>query len=67
MGVFGRDVKIVPKEQPLPLARAIVEFLLQKRRTDHGTQHAIEREFRPAGVAAKYSALYQQVIAEPGP
>ena len=65
--LFGRDVTIVPKEQPLPLARTIVEFLLQKRRTDYGTQHSIEREFRPAGVAAKYSALYQQVIAEPGP
>jgi glycosyltransferase involved in cell wall biosynthesis len=60
--VFGRDVALVPREQPLPLARAIVEFLLDKRRTCEATRNAIEREFRPAGVAAKYEAIYRDVV-----
>jgi hypothetical protein len=55
-------VAIVPREQPLPLARAIVEFLLDKRRTCEATRNAIEREFRPAGVAAKYEAIYRDVV-----
>ena len=32
-GVFGDDVAVVPKEQPAPLAGAIVAALAQKRRT----------------------------------
>ena len=50
-----------PREQPLPLARAIVGFLLEKRRTDQDTRDAIEREFRPGGVAAQVS---QRSIAD---
>ena len=45
----------------MPLARAIVEFLLQKRRTEPDTRDTIERDFRPAAVAAKYRALYRGV------
>jgi phosphatidylinositol alpha-1,6-mannosyltransferase len=59
--VFGRDVAIVAREQPMPLARAIVAFLLEKRRTGRETRDTIEREFRPAGVAAKYRAVYHDV------
>jgi glycosyltransferase involved in cell wall biosynthesis len=61
--VFGRDVALVAREQPLPLAHAIVEFLLDKRRTDPATQEIVERDFRPAGVAAKYRAVYEEVVA----
>jgi glycosyltransferase involved in cell wall biosynthesis len=61
--VFGRDVALVGREQPIPLARAIVEFLLDKRRTDRTTQEIVERDFRPAGVAARYRALYRDVVA----
>ena len=64
--VFGRDVSLVPREQPLPLAQAIVAFLLEKRRTNQDTRDAIEREFRPAGVAAKYRALYHDVTSRAG-
>jgi glycosyltransferase involved in cell wall biosynthesis len=60
--VFGRDVSLVAREHPLPLARAIVAFLLDKRRTSPETRGAIEREFRPHGVAAKYRALYDDVM-----
>ena len=61
--VFGRDVALVGREQPLPLARAIVEFLLDKRRTDRTTQAIVERDFRPVGVAARYRTLYRDVAA----
>jgi len=64
--LFGRDVSIVPREQPLPLARAIVGFLLDKRRTSGTTQEAIEREFRRGGVAARYRAIYSRAIAGNG-
>jgi phosphatidyl-myo-inositol dimannoside synthase len=60
--VFGRDVSIVSREQPMPLARAIVAFLLEKRRTGRETRDTIAREFRPQGVAAKYRAVYHDVI-----
>ena len=61
--LFGRDVSLVPREQPMPLARAIVGFLLEKRRTSAATRETIEREFRPTGVAARYRRLYEHVVA----
>jgi glycosyltransferase involved in cell wall biosynthesis len=59
---FGPDVSIVPREQPLPLASAIGHFLEHKRRTLAGTHEAIEREFRPAAVAAQYREVYQSLV-----
>ena len=64
--VFGRDVSVVAREQPMPLAHAIVAFLLDKRRTSQTTRDTIEREFRPTGVAAKYRALYDDVMTRAG-
>lgn len=61
--VFGPDVAVVPKEQPLPLAQAIVQFLLEKRRTSDATKDTIEREFRAASVASRYRAIYDEVGA----
>jgi phosphatidyl-myo-inositol dimannoside synthase len=61
--VFGPDVAIVPREQPMALARAIAHFLEHKRRTGSATRDAIEREFRPAAVAAHYRAIYEQAVA----
>jgi len=59
--LFGPDVAIVPKEQPLPLAGAITHFFRQKRRTLPRTRETIEREFRPAAVAAQYRAIYDDI------
>jgi glycosyltransferase involved in cell wall biosynthesis len=61
--IFGPDVAIVPREQPLPLAAAIVHFLDHKRRTLPATRTVIERTFRPAAVAAQYRAIYEQALA----
>jgi glycosyltransferase involved in cell wall biosynthesis len=60
-GVFGPDVSIVPGEQPIALAKAIAAFLRDKRRTLAGTREAIEREFRPAAVAAQYWSIYGEL------
>jgi glycosyltransferase involved in cell wall biosynthesis len=60
--MFGRDVTIVPREQPLALASAITSFLDDKRRTLPATRETIDREFRPAAVAGKYRAIYQAVL-----
>jgi hypothetical protein len=54
-------VELVPREQPLPLARAIVAFLDAKRRTSRRTDATLDREFRPAAIAAKYREIYGSV------
>ena len=56
--MFGQDVTIVPREQPLALAAAITDFLDDKRRTLTATLATLDREFRPAAVSAKYRELY---------
>ena len=65
-GVFGPDVSIVPGEQPIALAKAISAFLRDKRRTLDGTREAIEREFRPAAVAAQYWDIYAELTGAAG-
>jgi glycosyltransferase involved in cell wall biosynthesis len=62
--VFGLDVQIVPREQPLQMAAAIDEFLVNKRRTLPRTRDTIERGFRAAAVAGRYREIYQQVIGQ---
>lgn len=59
--VFGPDVAIVPREQPIPLARAIVDFLQQKRRTLAGTRQTLHERFSPEAVARRYRAIYDSV------
>jgi glycosyltransferase involved in cell wall biosynthesis len=67
-GVFGRDVSVVPTEQPIALGKAIVEFLQDKRRTMPSTRQAIERDFRPAAVASQYWNIYEDLLdAQSGP
>ena len=61
--VFGPDVAIVPREQPIALGLAIVQFLEDKRRTGASTRETIERDFRASAVAARYRALYERAIA----
>jgi glycosyltransferase involved in cell wall biosynthesis len=62
---FGPDVSIVPREQPLALAKAITHFLEHKRRTLTRTREAIEREFRPAAAAAHYREIYTEIACGP--
>jgi glycosyltransferase involved in cell wall biosynthesis len=59
--VFGPDVAIVPREQPMALAAAIVDFLRHKHRTLSGTRDTIERTFRPEAAAGQYRDIYLRV------
>jgi glycosyltransferase involved in cell wall biosynthesis len=61
--VFGQDVTIVPREQSMALAAAIVHFLRNKRRTLPATQETIERAFRPEAAAREYREIYQRVTS----
>ncbi len=65
-GVFGPDVTIVPGDQPIALGKAIVSFLQDKRRTLPSTAEAVERDFRPAAVAAQYWSIYEGLIRNGG-
>jgi glycosyltransferase involved in cell wall biosynthesis len=60
-GVFGADVRIVPREQPIALGKAITQFLQNKRRTLPATRETIEREFRPHAVASQYWQIYESL------
>jgi glycosyltransferase involved in cell wall biosynthesis len=59
--IFGADVLIVPREQPIALGNSITHFLQNKRRTLDATRETIEREFRPAAVAAQYWGIYEEL------
>jgi glycosyltransferase involved in cell wall biosynthesis len=56
--IFGYDVQIVPGENALALARAIVAALDQKRRVREATRRIIEQEFRPAAVHRQFREIY---------
>lgn len=61
--LFGPDVALVPREQPLALAAAIVRFLERKRRTLPATREVLDHLFRPGAVWAQYRELYSSVTA----
>ena len=61
--IFGYDVVVVPRENPLALARAIVTVLDQKRRVRESTRRIIEQEFRPPAVERQFRDIYASVTA----
>ena len=61
-GIFGDDVAVVPREQPEPLARAIVTALAGRRRTREATRDAIAERFRADAVAQQYWDVYAGVM-----
>jgi glycosyltransferase involved in cell wall biosynthesis len=65
--IFGFDVTVVPKENPLALASAIVQLLDSKRRTHPNTTETIERDYRPAAVQAQYRSIYERALARHSP
>ena len=60
--IFGPDVSVVPRENAMALANAIMYFLQHKRRTLPASRAALERMFRPEAVAAQYREIYTRVI-----
>jgi glycosyltransferase involved in cell wall biosynthesis len=63
--LFGYDVSVVPRENALALARAIVGVLDEKRRVRESTRRIIEQEFRPPAVERQFREIYEQVLAAP--
>ena len=62
-GVFGDDVRVVPKENAGALGAAIAGALSERRRTAAATQQTIERRCRADAVAQQYWDVYAAVTA----
>jgi glycosyltransferase involved in cell wall biosynthesis len=62
-GLFGDDVRVVPKEDPAALAVAISRALSDDRRTRTATADTIEARFRAEAVAREYWQLYADAVA----
>jgi glycosyltransferase involved in cell wall biosynthesis len=61
--IFGYDVAVVPRENPLALARAIIAVLDQKRRVRDSTRRILEQEFRPPAVDRQFREIYDSVLS----
>jgi glycosyltransferase involved in cell wall biosynthesis len=59
--LFGPDVAIVPREQPIPLGAAISHCLHEKRRTYPATRETVARVFTTQAVWGQYRNLYEHV------
>jgi glycosyltransferase involved in cell wall biosynthesis len=62
-GVFGEDVRVVPKENAGALAAAVLQALADRRRTRPGTAAAIQQRFRAEAVAREYWTVYAAVVS----
>jgi len=60
--IFGYDVSVVPKDNPLAMARAIVATLDARRRVRDSTLRIIEQEFRPPAVMRQFTEIYKAAI-----
>ena len=60
--IFGFDVTIVPRDNPVALARALTHLFEAKRRVRAATLDVLDREFRPEHVVDQYRALYVDAV-----
>jgi len=60
---FGRDVVVVPREDPAALAAAIRVQLDERRRTTTSTVQRIEDELRLSVVGARFRHIYEACLA----
>ena len=60
--IFGFDVTIVPRDNPVALARALTHLFDAKRRVRAATLDVLDREFRPEHVVDQYRALYVDAV-----
>jgi glycosyltransferase involved in cell wall biosynthesis len=61
-GVFGDDVRVVPRENATALAGAVNARLQDPSRTSPATQAAIEQRFRATSVARQYWDVYATAL-----
>ncbi|MBI3932555.1 MAG: glycosyltransferase family 4 protein [Acidobacteria bacterium] len=59
-GLFGDDVRVVPRKDAEALAEAILAFLDAPRRTHGATKDLVAGRFRLDGVVERYLALYRE-------
>jgi glycosyltransferase involved in cell wall biosynthesis len=64
--LFGVDVAIVPRENDVALAGAIIDVLEMKRRVRSDTRRALRRNFSPDAVAAQFLAVYRDALRGTG-
>ena len=64
--IFGYDVAVVPRENALALARAVVAMLDEKRRVRESTRRIIEQEFRPPAVDRQFRQIYETALSSMG-
>jgi glycosyltransferase involved in cell wall biosynthesis len=61
--LFGDDVQVVPRGNPPALAAAVTGFLSRKFRTAASTDGVLSDHFRPRAVAARFHAIYREILA----
>ena len=61
--LFGDDVQVVPRGNPPALAAAVTGFLSRKFRTAASTDEVLSDHFRPRAVAARFHAIYREILA----
>jgi glycosyltransferase involved in cell wall biosynthesis len=62
-GLFGDDVRVVPKRDARSLADALLEFGQSPRRARPATAGLIESRFRTGGVVDRYLEIYREAVA----
>jgi len=62
-GIFGREVTVVPRQDPAALAAAVESCLAAPRRVGEAGARLIEERFRLASVAERYLELYREAAA----
>lgn len=60
--LFGIDVAVVPRENDLALATAIIDVLEMRRRVRPETRRALRLNFSPRAVAAQFFAVYEKAL-----
>ncbi len=60
--LFGVDVSLVPRDNDVALANAIIDVLERKPRVRPETRHALRRDFSTRAVAAQFSAVYENAV-----
>jgi glycosyltransferase involved in cell wall biosynthesis len=65
--LFGPDAALVPRDDAMALAHAIVERLDQKRRARTATRETIERELRPPAVFQRFRDVYRWALEREPP
>lgn len=60
--LFGVDVAVVPKENDVALATAIIDALEAKRRVRPETRRVLRLDFSPRTIAARFFAVYDKAL-----